>query len=95
MPEMRFLICWPDGVREACYSPSLIIKDYFAAGETYPLADFLERSRTALGIASDRVQAKYGWPCSRALGQIARIEAAALQYAAAPNPRVTVEAFEE
>jgi len=47
MPEMRFLIRWPDGVAEACYSPSLVIKDYFAPGETYPLPDFVARSRTA------------------------------------------------
>ena len=95
MPEMRFFIRWPDGTQEACYSPSLVIKDYFAPGESYALADFLERSRTALGIASDRVQAKYGWPCSRALGQLARIEAAASHFAAMPEPRVAVDAFEE
>ena len=61
MPEMRFLIRWPDGTAETCYSPSLVIKDYFAPGETYPLADFVERSRTALNIASERVRAKYGF----------------------------------
>ena len=32
MPEMRFRIRWPDGSTESCYSPSLVIKDYFAAG---------------------------------------------------------------
>ena len=56
MPEMHFRIRWPDGTSETCYSPSLVIKDYFAVGATYPLADFLERSRTALNIASERVQ---------------------------------------
>jgi uncharacterized repeat protein (TIGR04042 family) len=63
MPEMRFHIRWPDGEREACYSPSLVIKDYLSVGANYSLADFLERSRIALGIASDRVKAKYGMPC--------------------------------
>ena len=63
MPEMRFRIAWPDGSTESCYSPSLVIKDYFAAGQTYPLTDFLSRSRTALTIASERVRAKYGFPC--------------------------------
>ena len=62
--------------RETCYSPSLVIKDYFREGESYPLADFLARSREALNIASDRVQAKYGHACSLALGQLARIEEA-------------------
>ena len=50
MPEMRFRIRWPDGISESCYSPSLVIKDYFAAGTDYALTDFLARSRTALGI---------------------------------------------
>ena len=95
MPEMRFFIRWPDGAEEACYSPSLVIKDYFAPGETYALADFLERSRAALTIASDRVKAKYGWPCSRALGQLARIDAAAVRFAGMPGACVRVDAFEE
>ena len=60
MPEMRFVIRWPDGVVESCYSPSLVVKEFFAPGESYPLADFVERSRTALHIASERVEAKYG-----------------------------------
>ena len=77
MPEMRFHIRWPDGATEQCYSPSLVIKDYFAVGETYALAGFPARSRTALTIASERVQAKYGFACSRAMGQLAQIEAAA------------------
>ena len=56
MPEMRFHIRWPDGAVETCYSPSLVVKDFFSPGESYPLADFLQRSRTALDIASERVR---------------------------------------
>jgi uncharacterized repeat protein (TIGR04042 family) len=74
MPEMRFKIQWPDGAQDTCYSPSLIIKDYFESGQDYELLDFVERSRTALNIASDRVQAKYGRPCGLAIGQLAAIE---------------------
>lgn len=93
MPEMRFHIRWPDGSREACYSPSLVIKEHFALGEELPLADFVARSRTALTIASDRVKARYGFPCSLATSQLARIEAAA---AAMPEDGgVLIEAFEE
>ncbi|NKN37461.1 MSMEG_0570 family nitrogen starvation response protein [Agrobacterium sp. a22-2] len=77
MPEMRFVVTWPGGRDEECYSPSLIIKDFFAEGQSYPLADFLDRSRQAFTIASDRVEAKYGFPCSLARGQLARIETAA------------------
>jgi uncharacterized repeat protein (TIGR04042 family) len=94
MPEMRFHIRWPDGKRENCYSPSLVIKDFFAPGESYALDDFLARSREALMIASDRVKAKYGMPCSLALGQLARIEAGAAAYRDAPQARVLIESFE-
>ena len=95
MPEMRFRIAWPDGSTETCYSPSLVIKDYFAVGQTYPLADFLARSRTALTIASERVRAKYGYPCSRALAQLARIEAASQQFISITGVHVGVVAFED
>ena len=71
MPEMRFHIRWPDGTLARCYSPSLVIKEHLAPGQSYPLADFLARSRTALVIASDRVKARYGHACSLALGQLA------------------------
>jgi uncharacterized repeat protein (TIGR04042 family) len=77
---MRFIVRWPDGRRETCYSPSLVIRDFLSEGESYGLADFLARSREALGIASDRVKAKYGFACSRALGQLARIEAEAVRF---------------
>jgi len=80
MPEIRFKIQWPDGTEEVCYSPSLVIKDYFTPDQSYSLDDFVARSRTALTIASDRVQAKYGMPCSLALNQLAKIEHQALQY---------------
>ncbi|PDS62826.1 hypothetical protein CO653_26440 [Rhizobium anhuiense] len=93
MPEMRFVIAWPDGRKETCYSPSLVIKDYFAEGQNYPLADFLDRSRTALTIASDRVKAKYGYPCSLALGQLLRIEQAATPYLTDAEAEVRCESF--
>ena len=95
MPEMRFHIRWPDGKTEPCYSPSLIIKDYFVVGETYPLPDFLHRSRSALNIASDRVKAKYGFACSRAMGQLARIEATAARFTPSQQTGVTIMSFEE
>jgi len=95
MPEMRFLIRWPDGRSETCYSPSLVVKDFFAPGQSYPLADFLERSRSALTIASDRVQARYGFPCSRAMAQLDRIETGAKAFADVADAHVNVDAFEE
>ncbi|SDA18009.1 MSMEG_0570 family protein [Methylobacterium sp. UNC378MF] len=91
MPEMRFHIRWPDGTREACYAPSLVIKDHLAVGQDYPLDEFVALSRLALGIASERVRARYGFPCGRALAQLARIEEAARRQ---EPGTVHVEAFE-
>jgi uncharacterized repeat protein (TIGR04042 family) len=88
MPEMWFEVVWPDGSSDSCYSPSLVIKDYFREGEAYALTDFLERSRTALRIASDRVEAKYGRPCSLARGQLSAIETAASRFERDPNATV-------
>ncbi|NEQ47238.1 MAG: MSMEG_0570 family nitrogen starvation response protein [Leptolyngbya sp. SIOISBB] len=95
MPEIRFQVQWPDGSQEICYSPSLVVKDYFVPGESYGLEDFLERSRTALKIASERVQAKYGFPCSRALGQLHQIEYRAAQYTSLDTPQVSLLHFIE
>lgn len=95
MPEMMFRVRWPDGKTEDCYSPSLVIKDYFSPGETYALADFLERARTALGIASERVKAKYGFACAHAMSQLAEIEATACNFSATTDPKVRVEAFND
>ncbi len=95
MPEMRFLIRWPDGRAEACYSPSLVVKDYLSPGERYPLAEFVKRSRTALDIAAERVRAKYGFRCSRAIAQQTRIETEAASFANIPDAFVIVDAFEE
>jgi uncharacterized repeat protein (TIGR04042 family) len=95
MPEMRFHIRWPDGAVEQCYSPSLVIKDHLVVGATYDVTEFLRRSRRALTIASDRVQEKYGFACSRAMGQLAKLEAAAVRFDAASSGGVTVMSFEE
>lgn len=93
MPEIRFQIELPDGSQTTCYSPSLIVKEYFTPGLDYPLDDFIARSRTALTIASDRVQAKYGRPCGLALGQLAEIEALAIQYQHMAQPCVKLIQF--
>jgi uncharacterized repeat protein (TIGR04042 family) len=93
MPEMRFKVRWPDATETLCYSPSLIIREYFAPGESYPLADFLTRSRKALTIASDRVRAKYGYECSSAKAQLAEIERIASGHA--ESAQVTVLSFHD
>jgi uncharacterized repeat protein (TIGR04042 family) len=82
MPELHFSIEWPDGTTETCYSPSTIVRDHFANFTSYGMAEFLARSRAALTAASERVRERYGAPCSLALGQLARIEAAASRFSA-------------
>ena len=95
MPEMRFRVLWPNGTPETCYSPSLIIRDFFTVGCSYALPEFLARSRSALTTASNRVRAKYGHPCGRALSQLARIEATAQRFIDDRGARITIEAFED
>jgi uncharacterized repeat protein (TIGR04042 family) len=95
MPEMLFEIRWPDGATEQCYSPSLVVREHLTVGATYEVAEFLRRSRTALTIASERVQAKYGFACSRAMDQLARLEAAARRFDAGSGGGVTVTSFHE
>jgi uncharacterized repeat protein (TIGR04042 family) len=77
MPEVYFTVVWPDGEEERCYSPSTVIKNHITAGETYSVEQFLGKARTGLGEASDRVAARYGFACSSAMAQLARIEARA------------------
>ena len=86
---------WPDDSLEVCYSPSLVIKDHLVPGTTYSLDDFRQRSRTALTIAAERVREKYGFLCSRALGQLARIETTATRFETLPGASVTIVSFEE
>ena len=93
MPAMHFHLRWPDASETRCYSPSLVIKDYFAPGTSYPLPDFMARSREALNIASDRVREKFGFACSMAMDQLAQIEATAERFE--PGSSVEVLAFEE
>lgn len=93
MPEVHFEIAWPDGSTELCYSPSAVIKKYFQVGESYPLEDFVARSRQALNSGSERVKAKYGHPCGLALGQLEQIETKARTYQNDPQPTVTLRGY--
>ena len=95
MPEVRFKIEWPDGKQEVCYSPSLVVKQYLSADAEYPLADFMERSRTALKEGSDRVAEKFGYPCGLALGQLQRLEATAERFGDSPEATVKLLQFIE
>ena len=95
MPAMHFQLRWPDGSEARCYSPSLVIKDYFQPGTAYPLPLFMAQVREALNIASERVRAKYGFACSQAMDQLGRLEHIAARFATQPDAQVEVLAFEE
>jgi uncharacterized repeat protein (TIGR04042 family) len=94
MPEMHFVVRWPDDTVSRCYSPSLVVKEYLEAGQTYPLATIVTLSAKALHIGSERVREKYGFSCSAALDQLQTIQAAAATFSDFDDPHVLVEAFE-
>ena len=95
MPALHFTVRWPDGSIDRCYSPSRSVRDYLAEGETYPLADFLGRSRSALELASDRVRMRHGHACSSAAAQLDAIERSARSFRKQSDANVTVIGFEE
>jgi uncharacterized repeat protein (TIGR04042 family) len=74
MPEVFFTIELPDGATRECYSPSTVVRRYFAKGEEMALAEFVRRSRKALAEASERVRTKFGFGCSSAAAQLGEIE---------------------
>lgn len=94
MPELHFRVRWPDESESRCYSPSTSIREFFVAGESYGLKDFVARSRQALEHASERVRQKYGYGCGHASYQIAEIEERAQRFSQTPDARVVVVAFE-
>jgi uncharacterized repeat protein (TIGR04042 family) len=71
---MHFIVRWPDGTEMRCYSPSTIVREYLEVGRSYPLGEFLERSRTMLRIGSERVKARYGYYCTGAMEQLEALE---------------------
>lgn len=94
MPVMHFHVRWPDGSETRCYSPSLVVQDFLIPGQGYGLHDFLQRTRQALGVASERVRAKYGFACSQAMDQLAEIEHIASRFAGSGDAEVLVVAFD-
>ncbi|WP_246087006.1 MSMEG_0570 family nitrogen starvation response protein [Nocardioides humi] len=79
---MTFTVRWPDGRVAEHYSPSLVVHDHLDVGATYPVAEFRDRSARALGIASDRVRARFGFACTSAAASLAGIDELAASYPA-------------
>ncbi|MFC5678239.1 MSMEG_0570 family nitrogen starvation response protein [Aeromicrobium endophyticum] len=80
MPEMTVTVRWPDGRVTDCYSPSLVMHDHLAAGTTYRVDEFVRRASVALGEASERVRARYGFTCSASAASLERIERSAAAF---------------
>lgn len=96
MPEMHFIIEWPSGKQERCYSPSYIIEEFLSAGEDYPVTEFLSRAGAALEGAAERVRQRYGFACSSALDQLRELERAGAALTESERARsVRVLAFEK
>jgi uncharacterized repeat protein (TIGR04042 family) len=93
MPEAQIDVHWPDGSREWLYSPSTVVEDVFTAGGSHPLAEFVALTRQAMTEASDRVQARYGFPCSRAAATLAAVEATAARLTSGGDDVVRVAGF--
>lgn len=94
MPAMHYTVRWPDATVSTCYSPSLVIQDFFEPGQDYPLDEFLRRVREATHIASERVRAKFGFACSMATDQLAITEEKAARFAAQPGATVQMVSFD-
>jgi len=90
MPVMHFRVQWPDGTEANCYSPSTVVGEFLVAGKSYALSEFVERSREALQIGSERVREKYGFACSAAMDQLAQIEQKAEGFLSDPQAVVKV-----
>lgn len=80
MPAVHFSVRWPDGKEERCYSPSTVIHEYYKAGDSFSVAEFLARAEQALNSASNRVEARYGYFCSSAMDQLGAIKRRCASY---------------
>ncbi|MCW2494542.1 MSMEG_0570 family nitrogen starvation response protein [Jatrophihabitans sp.] len=81
MPEMTVTVRWPDGRVADCYSPSLVMHDHLQPGTSYRVDDFTQRSTKALGEASERVRARYGFYCTASAASLERIQLTASGFA--------------
>lgn len=82
MPAMHFVVCWPDGSKDTCYSPSTAIGKHLQVNHPYVLEEFVTLATRALDEASERVKAKFGYFCSSAQDQSAAIVQKAQQFRA-------------
>ena len=91
MPEVRFTCAGPTTASASAIRPRPSCTSTCAPANAMTCADFMARSRTALTLASERVRLKYGYACSSAMDQLARLEAGASRFETDAGATVTVE----
>ncbi|MDQ8045576.1 MAG: MSMEG_0569 family flavin-dependent oxidoreductase [Solirubrobacteraceae bacterium] len=91
MPEVDFLVRWPDGTQQHCVSPSRSIEAVLSPGTSYPVDEFVRRSTQALALGSERVRQKYGFACTAAAAQADDLQQQAARFAGQDPGVVTVE----
>jgi uncharacterized repeat protein (TIGR04042 family) len=94
MPALHYTLLWPDDSQTRSYSPSLVIQDFLEAGADYAADEFLRLVREATAIANERVEAKFGFVCSRANDQLQDTERRVAALANRPGLRIRVLGFE-
>ena len=80
MPEINFIIRWPDGSQDNCYSPSTVVREHFQRGTTMNISEFIATAEMAFNTASHRVEQKYGYFCSSAMDQLSQLKAKAARF---------------
>ena len=73
MPETYLRVQLPNNKEEVIYSPSTIIKDYFQSATIMSLDEFQNSCSKALNHASKRVYERFGYECTSAMGELARV----------------------
>ncbi|MCF0072999.1 MSMEG_0570 family nitrogen starvation response protein [Dyadobacter sp. CY261] len=73
MPETYLKVQLPNDREEVIYSPSTIIKQYFEQASVMSLDDFQNNCSQALHHASNRVYERFGYECTSAMGELARV----------------------
>ncbi len=89
MAEVRVHHRWPDGRESSAYVPSNVVRKSLTEGDSYPLADFVDRLAAALDTASLRVRDHFGHRCSIADADAARLRREAAEQDAAGEVVVT------
>jgi putative flavoprotein involved in K+ transport len=74
MPAVHFALTWPDGITQACYSPSTVIEQVLVEGGRYPVPELAARCREGLTRAAERVREVRGFACTAAPQQLDEIE---------------------